>query len=394
MIIKKPYAFLIKNFKKIHVFLFLVSIYIFIKINDIREFVSVFREFGSYDAYSEPITMYVTGLSQFVLLLIITGSISLLVLLKHKEKPWKMYILPIVTYSVTLLVLLITKSYFDSYTGQTDTTGIRLIDNLLFIVYIFQYPALLLWFVRGFGIDIKNFEFNKDEEYLELEQEDHEELEINIEIDKDGIKRVIKRAIRHINYVYQEHKFLFNTIGVIILFIILKNGYEYIFVTNRVYKQGDTFDANGYTITINNSYYSDKDYTGNIINKNSAFVVLDLTIKNNQESRKLDLSGFHIMNKVNNYSHTSNVYETEFHDLGEVYDRVNEVGRDKTINVIAIYKVDKKLPIDKYVLYYQELDKENPHSNPNPPNPEIGQMWLSKLVSKDSEEFKKISSEG
>ena len=69
MIIKKPYAFLIKNFKKIHVFLFLVSIYIFIKINDIREFVSVFREFGSYDAYSEPITMYVTGLSQFVLLL-------------------------------------------------------------------------------------------------------------------------------------------------------------------------------------------------------------------------------------------------------------------------------------------------------------------------------------
>ena len=41
------------------------------------------------------------------------------------------------------------------------------------------------------------------------------------------------------------------------------------------------------------------------------------------------------------------------------------------------------------------LDERNPHSKPNPENPVIGQMWLSKLITADSnpEEFAKISSE-
>lgn len=42
-----------------------------------------------------------------------------------------------------------------------------------------------------------------------------------------------------------------------------------------------------------------------------------------------------------------------------------------------------------------DLDENNPHSKPNPANPAIGQMWLSKLITKESnpEEFEKISSE-
>ena len=361
MIIRKPYAFLIKHFKKIHIFLLIISSYIFFKMTEIRNFVSEFRKLGSYDSYNEPITKYVTGLSLFALLLIIAGSVILIILLKHKNKPWKMYLAPIISYSGTLFIFLWTKSFFNAYTGQLETTNIRMISDLLFIFYLGQFPPIALYLIRVLGLDIKKFEFNKDEEYLELEQEDQEELEIQIEVDKEGIKRVIKRLFRNVNYVYQEHKKIFNTIIIIALIVVLKNGYEYIFITNKSYKQGDTFSANGYTITINNSYFTDKSFNGEIISTKSDFVVVDLTIKNDLATRELDLTGFHIINGIEKYSTTSKTYETEFQDLGKTYDSVQRLTKDQTLNLIIIYKVKKDLPIDKFVLYYQELDKATPH---------------------------------
>ena len=56
MIIRKPYAFLIKNFKKIHIFLLLLCCYIYYKNMQTRSFVSEFVQLGTYDAYNEPIT--------------------------------------------------------------------------------------------------------------------------------------------------------------------------------------------------------------------------------------------------------------------------------------------------------------------------------------------------
>jgi hypothetical protein len=39
-----------------------------------------------------------------------------------------------------------------------------------------------------------------------------------------------------------------------------------------------------------------------------------------------------------------------------------------------------------------DLDSTNPHSKPNPNNPEIGRIWLSKLVTdKTSTEYKTIA---
>lgn len=39
-----------------------------------------------------------------------------------------------------------------------------------------------------------------------------------------------------------------------------------------------------------------------------------------------------------------------------------------------------------------DLPKSNPHSKPNPPDVVLGQMWLSKLVKKDSEDFVELLS--
>lgn len=360
MIIRKPYAFLIKNFKKIHIFLLVLCAYVYYKNMQVYSFTKEFIELGTYDVYNEPITRYVTNLSLFFLILIIIGSLALAFLLRHKKKPWKLYLLPALEYTVMFFTFMAIKSFFNSYTGNLESATIRAMRDVIFITSIFEYPVFALLLMRIFGVDLRKFNFQLDKEYLELSSEDREELEINIDIDKETFKRGFKRLLRNLNYVYQEHKLVCNTIAIILLVIVMKNTYTYIFVTHKTYKQGDSLTANGYTITINNSYYTDKDYTGNIISKDSNFVILDLTVKNNLAPREIDLNKFHVMNGINNYITTQKTYETEFQDFGKTY-QTKELKRDETFSFIIVFKVDKKLKSNRFVLYYQELDKEKPY---------------------------------
>ena len=60
MIIRKPYAFLIKNFKKIHIFLLLISLYVAYRLFDVSKFVNDFMSLGSYDLFQKPITNHIT----------------------------------------------------------------------------------------------------------------------------------------------------------------------------------------------------------------------------------------------------------------------------------------------------------------------------------------------
>ena len=359
MVIRKPYAFLIKNFKKIHIFLFLLCAFIYYKVLQVNEFVSEFMQLGSYDSYNEPIARYINFFIYLILLVVVITSFLLILLLKRKNKPWKLYLIPFITYFTIMFIFAWTSSFFNTYMGGTETTNIRMIRDILGILSFFQYPVFVILFIRIFGIDLRKFNFNQDQEYLELASEDREEFEINIDIDKESFKRAFKRLIRNINYLYQEHKLICNTIIVIIFVILIKNLYTFVFVTNRSYKQGQTFDANGYTITVNNSYYTDKDYKGDVISDKNNFVIIDLTIKNNSEKREINLSNFHVMNGVSNYATTSKTYESDFEDLGKVMDSVQEVSRDASVRTIIIFRVDKKLPKNRFVLYYQELEGDN-----------------------------------
>lgn len=360
MIIRKPYAFLIKHFRKIHILLLALCAYIYYKNLQLSSFIGEFMELGTYDIYNEPISKYVSSLAIISMLIVIIGSAILVILLRHKHKPWKLYLLPAVEYIFMLIVFLAAKSFFDGYTGNLDSASIRAIRDFLFISTLLQYPTLIIFLIRVLGVDLNKFNFKMDEEYLELSSEDQEELEINIDFDKESIKRGTKRLIRNIGYIYQEHKLLVNSIVTIILVIFLYNTYKFIFVINKSYKEGESLNANGYTITLNNSYYTDKDFKGDIVSKESAFVILDLTIKNNNEQREIDLNKFHIMNGVNNYVTTAKTYETEFQDFGKTYEK-KELKRDESFNIIMIFKVDNELSPNRFVLYYQEFNNNEPH---------------------------------
>lgn len=361
MIIRKPYAFLIKHFRKIHILLLILCSYIYYKNMGLTSFIAEFMELQTYDAYAEPITKYVSFGALLTMLLIIAGSLLLLILLRHKKKPWKLYLLPIVEYVLLFATFIAAKGFFDDYTGNLETAAIRAIRDFLNIATVIQYPTMILFLIRIFGVDLNKFNFQMDQEYLEMNQEDREELEINVEFDKDSLKRGVKRITRNINYFYQEHKLLVNTVFSILLIFFLVNTYIFVFVTNKTYKEGQSLNANGYTITLNNSYYTDKDYTGNVISETSSFVILDLTIKNNASMREIDLNKFHVMNGISDYTTTSKTYGTEFQDFGKTYES-KELKSGEQFNLIMVFRVSKQLSPKHFVLYYQEFNnKGEPH---------------------------------
>ena len=355
MIVRKPYAFLIKHFKKIHIFLFLLCTYIVYKTTQLYSFMKDFVEFGSYDYINEPISGYITFTSYLFIIMIVASTIAVLILLYKKKKPWKMYIVPIISYLVLFVIFIITSNFFATYIGGTDSTGPRLIRDTLLILLGTQYLTFLILAIRILGIDLNKFDFKSDEEYLELSEADQAEFEINIDIDKNSIKRFVKRFKRNAGYYVSEHKKVLLVLLTLILLFAGFKTYEYIFIINKSYKQGDVINTSGYQITINNSYYSSFDYKGDTISKESNFIVLDVSITNLDKKRKINFAQFHIMNGTHSYSPTAKTYGTQFIDLGKAYED-KTINKNEKYNTLLIYKVSKKLDMNKFVLYFQEVN--------------------------------------
>ncbi len=354
MIIRKPYAFLIKNFRKIHIFLLILSLFVVYKLIDVSKFVNDFMSLGIYDLFSDPITKHITIFLNISLLLLTIGSLALVFLLRHKGKPWKLYLMPTITYFALFLVLNMIKNFFRNYTIDVATTDLRFSRDLLMIFFILQIPAIGIYLMRIFGWDIKKFNFNADKEFLELSEEDREEIEIGLDIDKNTFIRLYKRLVRNIGYVYQEHKTICKSIIGVFIVIVLFIGYKTIFITHKSYREGDFYSINGYTFRINKTYITDKDFNGKVIERKSKFIVVDLTIKNNSAPRTIYLENFHIKNSTSDYITTNQTYASEFKDLGDTYESTRKLKRDEELNCIIVYKVDKNLSKNKFVLFYQE----------------------------------------
>ena len=79
MVFRKPYAFLIKNFKKIHIFIFLLCIFIYLKVNSMTSFIKDYIQFGTYSASLESFSSKTGIFFYLAVLLVIVSSVLLLV---------------------------------------------------------------------------------------------------------------------------------------------------------------------------------------------------------------------------------------------------------------------------------------------------------------------------
>ncbi len=353
MVFRKPYAFLIKNFKKIHIVLIVLCAYIYYKTISLSGFTNDFLNYLSYDPYFEPISKYINVLLYFVIIVTVTANILLLIVLKRKDKPWKLYLVPVLEYIVLFFVLISIHSFFINYDGDLSTTSIRLLNNLLFLTTFPQYFIFLILIIRIIGLDLKNFNFSADEEFLELSQEDREEFEVSFTFDKYAFLRAFKKVQRILTYFYKEHKYFCNIIFIVLTVYFLGSVYYYFGVSHKVIKEGQSNNINNYQITINKSYYTNKDKVGDVLEKNKAFVIINMTVVNTGSTRTFNADDFRIVNGSKGYSYASDTYSNDFSDLGDGVPKDKlQNGQKKTFALI--FKVDKNLNPKHFVLYYQE----------------------------------------
>ena len=356
MIIRKPYAFLIKNFKKIHIFLLLLAIFVAYKLFDVNSYVNEFMRLGTYDMFGDPISKHIDIWLNLSIFLLVVGSTSLLFLLYYKKKPWKIYLIPCIEYFSLFIVLRIIKGFFNSYSISIETTDLRLSRDLLFIFIISQIIPIGIYLMRVFGLDTKKFQFNSDKEFLELKEEDREEIEVGLNFDKHSFIRKVKRLYRNMRYFYLEHRGICNALLVIVaVFSVYQIG-RFFLVSNKSYSEGDSYTINEYTFRINKAYFTDKDFSGNVISNKSNFVIIDLSILNHAKARTIYLENFHLRGATEDYVTTRRTYAKEFQDLGTAYESTAKINQNETMNCIIIYKVNKNIKKNRFALYYQEKD--------------------------------------
>lgn len=355
MIIRKPYAFLIKNYRKIHIVLFVLSLFIAYKLFDVSAYVNEFmRSSISFDLYANPVENHIDFFLTFSLFLVMIGSAALLFLLYYKKKPWKIYLAPLIECFLLLFVLMVIKGFFNSYNSTIETTDLRLSRDLLLIFIIGHLGSVVIFAMRSLGLDISKFQFNLDQEFLELSEKDREEVEVGLSFDKYSLIRGVKKTIRNLKYFYGEHKGLCRIVlGITILVITYRLG-VFFFVTHRTYKEGDSYSVDGYSFKINKAYYTDKDYHGDIITSQSAFIIVSMTISNYSETRTIYLENFHLKNGSSDYVTSNKIYAKEFQDLGNASESTTKLKKGESVQYITIYKVDKNLSKNNFALYYQE----------------------------------------
>ena len=354
MIIRKPYAFLIKNFRKVHIVLLVLSLFVMYKLLRLSGFVNNFMNLGTYDFYNEPVSKYITVFLYLSIFLLIVGSLALLILLKRKDKPWRIYLVPVIEYIFLLLILGMISSFFNGYTNEVATTDIRLSRDLLVMLLVSNFVSVGIFLMRSIGMDINKFSFSTDQEFLEMSEEDREEVELRFKFDKYIFVRKFNKLVRNSKYFYFEHKLVCNISLGVVGALLLFGMFRFAFITNRSYREGQTYKADGYTIKVNKSYFTDKDGKGEVISKDSNFVIVNLTITNEYKKRLLKLENFHLKSGVSDFVSERKTYEKEFSDLGSTYDSTKELKTGETVNFIIIFKVDKKIKQKAFILCYQE----------------------------------------
>ena len=358
MILRKPYAFLIKHFRSINLALFLLVVLMLTRVMKLYSFITDYLNTGVYNITLSPISNHINVYIYVLLFLIIIISGILIFLLRRKDKPVKAYIYTIGVVILTLILFIYVHSYFTFTVSKGyDEQMVRLIRDLILIVSIFYYPSILILLIRFTGIDLNSFGFKEDKDIL-ADEEDREEVEVEVTFDKHKYIRQLKYSLRQSKYYILEHLYAIIPIFALVFIIVGYSTYKYIFVENRVYKQSETFYSNGYDIKINRTYLTDKNFAGDTISSESRFyVVVDTSIKNYAQEREFDYSNLTLYIDNEYYLPTLS-YNKSFTDLGKPYEKNDTISRNQTKNYLFIYEVTKPNEKANFLLKYQDYGKK------------------------------------
>lgn len=322
MILRKPYALLIKNFKKIHIILCLLIAYIAFKSSAILTFFNDYIKEGSYNSGSISLPSIYINLYIFLCAILIAAiAVIIFILMKQKEKP-KVFYMVLIGFYIGIIIY-----FFEMYNVFTvldvstiSPRSLRIIRDLTTIFCYTQYAILLFTSIRAFGFNIRRFNFGEDLEQMQIEVTDSEEFELTVGIDSNKLGASFRKWRREFKYFIVENLFV-----LLLIFFVFATSlgvilYLNINIYNKVYDEGESFKS-GYLINkVEKSYYTHLNQMGvQITKKGYAYVVVSMKISNmGSNNDGIDLEAISLVAGNNIYYPITNKYDT-FIDLGEGY---------------------------------------------------------------------------
>ena len=204
MILKRPYAFLIKHFRLIHLIICLLLLFLINNTNGVLDF---FKGYISGDITDFVVTDYINIWMYLAIIVIILLVLSMILLMRKKDKPLLIYILTIVEYSAVFVCFAYASSIIQVLQRNIlDQKTIRLARDVVSFALIGQWLFLIPYAIRAMGFDIKKFDFKRDLKELNLTDADNEEFELELGIDKEKINIKLRRKLRELKYYYKENK--------------------------------------------------------------------------------------------------------------------------------------------------------------------------------------------
>lgn len=351
MILRKPYAFLIKYFTLIHFALMGLMIYIVVRFHSALTFLNNYID--NIASISEAETYINLGL--YVAIFLVIGiTFVIFWLMKTKNKPKLFYIFNMSLYVILFIMATVLATNFGLMDETVlNTKTVRMLRDFLLVSNFVQYIFIAVMLARSLGFDVKKFDFTSDVNEMAIESSDNEEFEFNVGVDFQKIERGTRGYLRELKYYYEENKTVILAILGILVFIlgiyIISN-----ITINKVYKEDDLIKSNIFEMTVTDSYTSKLSYNGDSIEiKDQTYLIVKMDIRSLYEGDyELEINDFSLKIKDKIYFPTKKYYQY-FTDVGYGYDKQQlEFKEPKTY--ILVFLVDNKLLNKKKILNYHE----------------------------------------
>ena len=358
MIIKKPYAFLIKNFILIHGLLFGLLGYILLKSIDISSFFADYVTNHSFIRLENLTSMYI---NYTVFLCIILAAILVLIIgaiLKLKNKNANSYIYIFISLIIVFVYYIYMFSIFKGLeTESLDQQTVMLLRDIALMILVPQAIFLFVILGRTLGFNLKQFDFKKDLEELDIDSTDNEEVEVILGNNNYKYARFFRKSLRLTKYFFLENKlFVIGVASILALGVSLAVFMSINFYSVN-YTERQEIMANSLYYKVNQTIITEKDMQNKSNTKNKLYVVVELEVQNKFNNEySLTRDTFRLVVNDEMLMPTFSLSE-RFMDLGTPFNPTNILpGEDK--KYIVIFEINKEDKKSDYIFKIKNYDSK------------------------------------
>lgn len=341
MILRKPYAFLIKHFRLLHAIITACMVYLTYRTYRIYSYLSSYIRNGTLKVEKTDINLVFNKFMFILPIVILVVLLILLVVMVRKHKPKTFYLANIIVYSLTLVVYLYIQTNLNEMQFVIVASQlVKLLKDFSEMLIIAQLITSVMCLIRALGLDLNKFDFNKDLLELDIEDVDNEEFEVSVDVESTDVTRVFKRRLRFLRYFYIENRTKIRLTLVLLVVLTLITIALNIIKRNDILKQYKPFTVGNMTALVTNAYLIKNDYLGNSLFEKDTkrLIAITLKIKSTKENDILNTAKTVLVIGKNTYYPTSN-YNKKISDIGIIYG--NQKLTNEYKNYVLVYEVPK-----------------------------------------------------